>query len=129
MDPYENMDFGLGSVGMPSYEEYPALQGGGIVEGQGDGVGILARIAEHGDEVVTPLNELKERIIDPIITKTMTMMPAMQNMGGGGGMAAPSMPIVVSAPNNSQIINSSTTIGMPMSASNKDFSRHIDLNR
>jgi len=112
----------------PSFEMLPGLKSGGMVEGLQDGLGKLFRMGEGGDEMVTPLDKLKPNIIDPIMAKTMAMMPAMANMGGGGVGGATSQVTVVNAPNNSQAVSQSSTFASSMTSTNSEISRKLDLN-
>lgn len=121
--------FPVADVGdFPSFEMLPGLKSGGMVEGLQDGLGKLFRMGEGGDEMVMPLEKLRENMIDPIITKAMQMMPAMRNMAGGGGGGGNSQVTVVHAPNNSQAVSQSTTFASSMSSTNSEISRKMDMN-
>lgn len=121
--------FPVADVGdFPSFEMLPGLKSGGMVEGLQDGLGKLFRMGEGGDEMVMPLEKLRENMIDPIITKAMQMMPAMRNMAGGGGGGGNSQVTVVHAPNNSQAVSQSTTFATSMSSTNSEISRKMDMN-
>ena len=110
----------------PTFEMLPGLQFGGLVEGMNDGLGKLFRMAEGGDELVTPLDQLKPSIIDPIMSKAMAMVPQMQQMAGGAAAAAGNA-LIVNAPNNSQMVNAPTTMMGAMTTRNADMSRR-DMN-
>ena len=110
----------------PTFEMLPGLQFGGLVDGMNDGLGKLFRMGEGGDELVTPLDQLKPSIIDPIMSKAMAMVPQMQQMAGGAMQAAGNA-LIVNAPNNSQMVNAPTTMMGAMSTRNADMSRR-DMN-
>ena len=104
----------------------PELRHGGLVKGMNDGLGKLFRMGEGGDELVTPLDQIKPNILDPIMSKAMAMVPQMQQMAGGAAAAAGSA-LIVNAPNNSQMVNAPTTMVGSMTTRNADMSRR-DMN-
>ena len=110
----------------PAFEMLPGLEEGGVVKGLQDGLGKLFRMGEGGDELVTPLDEIKPNILDPIMSKAMAMVPQMQQMAGGAMQAAGNA-LIVNAPNNSQMVNAPTTMMGAMTTRNADMSRR-DMN-
>ena len=110
----------------PAFEMLPELRHGGLVKGMNDGLGKLFRMGEGGDELVTPLDQIKPNILDPIMSKAMAMVPQMQQMAGGAAAAAGSA-LIVNAPNNSQMVNAPTTMVGSMTTRNADMSRR-DMN-
>ena len=139
VDPFTTVDAG----GRPTWKDAKSavtgMEFGGIVSGLGDGIGSLFRLGEKGDELVAPLADLGSKLIDPVMSKGMSMAKGFMESDQAKDITSslPTMldkltglvpPSIAIGGATNVTSNSNSTTAVTTSVRNNDYSRQVDMN-